>query len=276
VTTRVPPRFQFERVAVLSLAALLAMAAPGPAHAQISLSPTPSPIAVADDEPWFQTREAILFGGTLYFPAGARVYFNRNEMVPTGSHGTVMLYVRTTYEPNSVIFVPLSGGLMQPYERRRAGDLAGTVGSTTPSFPVESTAEAASAGTAGLARAGGPPTSVGSRTPAVVSALGTGPEPAAQPTSGTVAPTAARTPSPPGRNRSLSAAKPEGLNGIFVTFGGERWFSNGPAIALDTARLTRVGQIGETAVYRDPANSAAIYVASSGSSGTLVAPFARR
>jgi hypothetical protein len=256
------------------LAALMATATPNPAAAQISLSPTPAPIAVADDEPWFQSREAILFGGNWYFPAGARVYFNRNEMVPTGIHGTVMLYVRTTYEPYSVIFVPLSGGLMQPYERRRAGDLAGTVGSTTPSFPVESTAEAANAGTAGVARAGGPPTSVGSRPPAVASSIGTGPEPVAQPTSGTLVQEPPRTPR--GRNRSLSAEKPEGLNGIFVSFGGERWFSSGPAIPLDTARLTRVGQIGEAAVYRDPANRAAIYVASTGSSGTLVAPFKRR
>jgi hypothetical protein len=274
MATGVPSRFQLKGVAVLSLTALLSAAAPGPAHAQISLSPTPAPVSVADDEPWFQSRAPILFGGTWYYPAGSRVYFNRNEMVPTGIHGNVMLYVRTTYEPHSMIFVPLSGGLMQPYERRRAGDLAGTVGSTTPSFPVESTAEAASAGTAGLARPGGPPTSIGSRSPAPASSIGTGPEPAAQPTSGSVAMPQPRTPS--GRNRSLSAARPEGLNGIFVSFDGHRWFSSGPAIELDTARLRRVGQIGEAAVYRDPASARTIYVASTGSSGSLVAPFARR
>jgi hypothetical protein len=272
VATRVPLRFHLRHVAVLALIALPTAAAPRAAPVQISLSPTPAPTAIADNEPWFQAREPILFGGTWYFPAGARVYFNRNEMVPTGIYGTVMLYVRTTLEPNSVIFVPLSGGQMQPYERRRAGDLAGTVGSTTPSFPVESTAAAASAGTAGMAAAGGPPTSVGSRVPAMASSLGTGAEPAPQPTSGTVVPTPTRTPA--ARSRLLSAARPEGLNGIFVTFRGERWFSSGRAIELDTSRLQRVGEIGEADVYRDPNNAAVIYVAASG--GGLLAPFARR
>lgn len=258
----------------LGLGIFLFAAVAAPAFSQITAAPTPPPVAVADDEPWFQLREPILFGGTWYYPAGPRVYFNRNEMVGTGIHGGVMLYVRTTVEPYSVIFVPVSGGQMQPYERRRAGDLAGTVGSTTPSFPVESAAAAASSGNAVMPRAGGPPTGIGRPAIEATSMLGSGEVQApVEETSGTLAPptsaaaTAAR--------RRLSAASPEGLNGIFVTFDGQRWFSSGPAIERDSLRLTRVGRLGQSDVYRDDSNTRVIYVAS-GPSGQLVAPFRRR
>ena len=47
-------------------------------------------------------------------------------MVRSGTYGNVPIYVRTTQEPGSIIYVPLAGGLMRPYERPRSGDLAGT------------------------------------------------------------------------------------------------------------------------------------------------------
>ena len=81
--------------------------------------------------------EPIVFAGNYYYPAGPAIHFLANEMVPTGSYRGIQLYSRTTIEPYSVVFVPVAGGLMQPYERRRAGDLAGTTGSSVPSFPVE-------------------------------------------------------------------------------------------------------------------------------------------
>jgi hypothetical protein len=258
----------------LCLGLFLAAAAPAPALSQITAAPTPPPVTVADDEPWFQFREPILFGGNWYYPAGPRVYFNRNEMVGTGIYGGVMLYVRTTFEPYSVIFVPVTGGQMQPYERRRAGDLAGTVGSTTPSFPVESAAAAANSGNAAIPRAGGPPTGIGRAAVETTSMIGSGEaQPAADATTGTVVTTPPAGPAAP--RRRLSAARPEGLNGIFVTFDGRRWFSSGPAIEKDALRLTRVGAIGEAAVYRDDSNARLIYVAS-GPTGQLVAPFRRR
>ncbi len=96
--------------------------------------PTPPPTVTAESEPWFAARAPLLFGGTLYYPAGPQVHFNQNEMVRTGYFGAVPVYVRTTIEPGTVIFVPLSGGLMQPYERRRSSELAGTEGSIASSF----------------------------------------------------------------------------------------------------------------------------------------------
>src|SRR5947208_1010689 len=57
-------------------------------------------------------------------------------MIRTGDFLGIPLYARTTIEPYSVVFVPIGGGMLQPYERRREGELAGTVGSSAPSFPV--------------------------------------------------------------------------------------------------------------------------------------------
>jgi hypothetical protein len=103
-----------------------------------TLTPTPAPTITAENEPWFVSRAPLTIGGILYVPAGPQVHFNQDEMVRSGFYGAIPVYVQTTIEPRSVIFVPLSGGLMQPYERRRSGDLAGTEGSIAPSFPVES------------------------------------------------------------------------------------------------------------------------------------------
>src|SRR5688572_5600195 len=59
-------------------------------------------------------------------------------MVRVGHYNGVPLYADTTLEPHSIVFVPIGRGQMQPYERLRAGDLAGTSGSRLPSFPGRS------------------------------------------------------------------------------------------------------------------------------------------
>src|SRR4051812_30140574 len=108
-----------------------------PALAQISIQPTSPPTVTAENESWYVTNEAVLFAGTPYYPAGPSIHFLANEMVLSGLFRGVPLYTRTTIEPYSVVFVPVAGGLMRPYERRRSGDLAGTTGSSVPSLPVE-------------------------------------------------------------------------------------------------------------------------------------------
>jgi hypothetical protein len=125
------------RCAVRTLIVLVVAIAAAPAGGQ-TLTPTPAPTITAENEPWFLARAPLMIGGILYVPAGPQVHFNRDEMVRTGFYGAVPVYVQTTIEPGSVIFVPLSGGLMQPYQRRRSGELAGTEGSIPPSFPIES------------------------------------------------------------------------------------------------------------------------------------------
>jgi hypothetical protein len=120
----------------LVLTVAITFSAADSGYGQISHQPTPDPIATAQNEPWYLSGDPVTYAGNTYYPTGARVHFNRHEMVRSGFFQGIPLYTRTTLEPYSVVFIPLSGGLMQAYERRRAGDIAGTVGSLTPSFPV--------------------------------------------------------------------------------------------------------------------------------------------
>ena len=105
--------------------------------AQVNIRPTPAPAITAENEGWYQRGEPIVFAGNLYYRAGAAIHFNPNEMVRSGAYEGVPLYTRTTIEPYSVVFVPIEGGRMQPYERPRSGELAGTSGSSVPVLPVE-------------------------------------------------------------------------------------------------------------------------------------------
>ena len=111
----------------------------GSASAQVLSRPTDPPLVTAVNESWYLSREPILFAGDLYYPAGAQVFFNGNRMVRTGYYNGVPIFTDTTIEPFSILLVPVSRGLMQPYERRRQGLLAGTTGSRAPSFPVQVT-----------------------------------------------------------------------------------------------------------------------------------------
>jgi hypothetical protein len=230
------------------------------AHAQIDYRPTPAPLVTAELEPWYLAGEPVMHVGAIYYPAGPQIHFMPFEMVRSGFFQGIPLYVRTTLEPNSVVFVPVGRGLMQPYERRRDGDLAGTVGSRAPSFPVARTPDEP----AGVVQAPAPPT----RAPVYVpdmpaSALGLDwPEPVA--TTG-AAPAVVR---PAARGR-----QPGPADGIFIEFDGARWFSEGVQPRLDRSALTRHGEhrgapvyvrLGDTAIYvpvnRDPDAPLARYV----------------
>ena len=102
--------------------AVVIAGASAPAVAQVNVQPTPAPVVTADDRPWFRARDPIVFDGSLYYPTGAQIFFNRFDMIRSGYCDWVPLYIRTTLEPFSVLFVPVAGGLMQPY---RASSIAG-------------------------------------------------------------------------------------------------------------------------------------------------------
>src|SRR5689334_8140833 len=123
---------------MLRSTALIALVLLGPAtaFAQVQSRPSDAPIVSAERESWYVNGDPVQFAGSVYYRAGAAVFFDGNRMVRTGSFNGVPLYADTTVEPFSLVFVPIGRGLMQPYERPRSGDLAGTVGSSAPSFPV--------------------------------------------------------------------------------------------------------------------------------------------
>ncbi len=235
----------------LAVCFAIACGAAAAVHAQATLHPTPSPLVFADAEAWYQRGDPVMYGGNVYYPAGPQVHFNGDEMVRSGFFLGVPLYTRTTIEPYSMVFVPLAGGLMQPYERRREGELAGTAGSSAPSFPVASPSEPARVAVPLFAQAPGPPMlgTAGTTYPYSVAA------PAATESEAAAASIGAASVAPRPLRR-----RPGSPNGIFVEFEHAKWFSSGPPRILDTARLSRVGTLGGFPVYSADRGGTTIYI----------------
>ena len=233
--------------------------------AQVMSRPTPEPLVTAENTSWYLSGDPITFAGSIYYPTGPNVYFNPYEMVRTGDFNGIPLYSRTTIEPYSIVYVPLPGRIMKPYERRRAGDIAGTTGSTVPSFPVAPTAEPEELSAVGQAAA--PPThyapTLGTYQPTPVDATAAATEPGS--TTGVA----------PYWGPLVSARKPQGLDGIFVEYSDRRWFVSGPAVELDSS-FTQAGEYHGFPVYRREADADTIYVAVSKKARELLTPYSLR
>ena len=219
------------------LLVLIALLSAVPAAAQIQSRPSDPPIVTADNDQWYVRGEPVQFAGDLYYPAGPQVFFNGNHMVRSGQYNGVPLYTDTTVEPFSIVYVPLSRGLMQPFERPRTGALAGTTGSRTPSFPVQLASPTVTA------RATPAPAPVPAA-PAPASSLGTSSQiPGAVGTAGYVVPR------PQDSRPFVSLRRPENNDGVWVEFGGEKWVSAGAAIPFDSSALVRIGERAGFPVY---------------------------
>ena len=114
----------------LVLTAVLA-GVPVMASGQATWQPTPAPTTTAENEAWYRNAEPIPYGDTLYYQAGATVFFNRYQMVRSGAYRGIPLYTDSTQDPFSIIYVPI-GRSDAAVQRRLTGDLAGT----TESRPV--------------------------------------------------------------------------------------------------------------------------------------------
>lgn len=241
----------------------------GPAVvAQMTMQPTPPPIVTADNEAWYQAGVPITHAGNTYYPTGPLVHFNGNEMVRSGHFEAVPLYARTTIEPYSMVFVPLKGGLMQPYERRRSGELADSVGSATPSFPVVRAAEQAGmeyVPGAGMIQAPAPPSLSALVEPAAGSSAG----PSAA--IGTAGADVTFT-----RGPLVTAQRPQGLNGVFVEYDGQRYFADGPAVSFSEKTFTRVGEYYGFPVFRQRGDTKTLYLPPLRGTPTIVAPYRLR
>jgi hypothetical protein len=253
----------------------------GVASAQVVSRPTDPPIVTAENDSWYRLREPVLFAGDEYYPAGATVFFNGNTMVRTGHYNGVPLYADTTLEPYSVVFVPIGRGLLQPYERVRRGELAGTSGSRTPSFPVRSRPDA---GGPAPAAAAVPPTAV--MPPAATVSPAAPPRPAAPPavftaetgavgTSGLATPVAVGTGgvavTRAGSSSLATVRRAESNDGVWLQFMGAKWVSAGPVVPLRAAEFVRVGEYAGFPVYaRKGLDEDTIYLPSSAG---LIAPY---
>ena len=238
------------------------------ALAQVNLQPTPPPLVTAENETWYRAGEPVMSAGSIYYLAGPAIHFNGNEMVRTGFHQGIPLYSRTTIEPYSVVFVPIGGGMMQPYERRRSGQIAGTSGSTVSALPVE-IPSAVGGSAAPILQAPAPPTFAAQPVVDEVVVPPRQPEPRTQVES--------PTPSVGTSGRvARTQIRRQAANGIFVAFQNDRWFSSGPPASLDPRLLTRIGEWYGFPVYaaRDAGDSTIYIPIAEGLD--VVAPYSKR
>lgn len=226
-------------MAIRALLLTFVLAVPQIAAAQSVMRAETPPRAVAGDTAWYRAGEPVPHRGVVYYPGGAQTFFDGNRMVLVGEYRGVPLYADTTLETGSLIYVPVSGRVMQPYERLREGALAGTSGSRTPSYPPD--------------------------TPSPISAADDEARPVG--TSGT------RTPSPPMTDeggRALAPGAPVAVEviapasavrgrGIWVTWRGAAWNAAGPAVRVGP-QFTAIGTLNGRTVYRGPGGEGTIWL----------------
>jgi hypothetical protein len=201
---------------VLGTALLLT---PAVAAAQPGPRPADRPAVTAEGERWYLEGQALTFRGSFYYATGAEVFFNPYQMDRIGSYRGVPLY-STMREPALVVYVPVSLGLMQPYERRPEGHVA-----------TSSAADrVASLGGAGLQIAG--PAYLESADPHYAYGVRRVPLPATMADAGPEIP---RLPGP-----LTTALEPTGLNAFYVDYHTRRWFNSGRAVLLVPSAFIRI------------------------------------
>ena len=261
----------------------------GSVHAQGVAAPSPDPLVTAENEPWYLSGEPLTHDGNVYYPVGPLTAFNRNEMVRSGFYRGIPLYTRTTYEPWSVVYVPLPGGFLQPYIRRRSGDIAGTIGSIGPGVPIDR--DDTSRALTSAPQAPGPPTglldtpidrvlgaapgagAVGTagRVPEAAAAGGmTADAPPQEPA--TRAPRLVVTPRP---RPMITLAGPTGANDAYVEFQSRRWYASGAAVEMDS-RLHRIGEYHGFPVYARDGETSTIYIPVTSNVRSLLTPYSAR
>jgi hypothetical protein len=154
---------------------------------------------------------------------------------------------------------------MQPYERRRAGELADSVGSSTPSFPVVRAAEQAGMEFIGGVQAPAPPSQIGETVDRI--ALAEIPPTDAPP----IGTTGTESTIPPGP--LATARRPQGLNGVFIEYQARRYFADGPAVSFDERAFRRVGEYHGFPVYQQKGQDATLYISPLPGAPEVVAPY---
>ena len=221
---------------------------------QMVVQPTGLPTVTADNEPWYLNGEPIMYAGNMYYPTGAQVFFNQTEMVRSGFYMGVPLYTRTTIEPYSVVYVPLEGGRLQPYQRPRTGELTGTAGSVPSTLPHPP----ATVPPRGLAaQAAGPPSQTTIEVPVQMPRPHVVP-PALQSDPASGVGTTGRTIERPAHVRI--GAPPEGTQSVFIEYAGQRWYPEGPPKPLDRKGLIRLADFHGFAVWAESPEATEIQI----------------
>ncbi len=231
------------RIIVVLAAILTSVLWSTTAAAQIQTRPTDPPLVTAANDSWYILGEPLQFAGELYYRAGPTVFFNGNSMVRTGHYNGVPLYADTTVEPFSVVLVPISRGVLQPYERPRRGQLAGTSGSRAPSLPTALRPDASVIAMAPAAPTASPipAGAIGVYTPDTPAATVTVPR--------DVAGTTGFLPTPRPPAPGVTVRRPDGNDGIWIRFLGMQWVSAGTSVSA-IGKFERVGEYAGLPVFR--------------------------
>ena len=155
--------------------------------------------------------------------------------------------------------------------KRRAGELAETVGSLTPSFPIVRGTEQANTEFLGAVQAPAPPSWLGEAVDR--NAL----EPAAQPPISAAPPVGTTGNAPPvPLGPLMTAQRPQGVNAVFIEYADRRYFADGPAVAFDAKAFTRVGDYHGFPVFQQAGQDKTVYVSTLGGTPKLVTPYRTR
>lgn len=244
-----------------TIAALLTLVIAQAASAQVLSRSTPGPDRTAAGEAWYASREPLYVLGDYYYPAGSTRFFDGSRMVASTFYNGVPIYQDTTLEPYSVVFVPIGRGLVQPYERRRRGEMAGTTGSFVPSFPVQNYAEApALTAQEQLAIDEGrtQPRELMQATDESFSPEPVGTIGVTRVEEDVITPAARRMLRPGG---VTTARRPEYSSAIWLTYDGSRYFSSGPSVDFNASDYRRVGDYQGFSVFkRNGGDDGVIYI----------------
>ena len=216
-----------------AIAVLVLAASVTPVLAQVEMRATDPPLVTAANESWFVLGEPVQFSGDLYVRQGAEVFFNGNTMARVGHYNGVPLYADTTVEPFSVILVPATRGLMQPYVKARLGVRTEASGYGVPS-PI---AMAPTAPTS-------PPMPIGA-----ISVYTPDVAPARAAPMHQIGGTTGLFPLPLMHPGLISVRRPEGNDGIWIRFHGQKWASSGTSVSA-LEGFERVGEYSGLPVFR--------------------------
>ena len=232
---------------VLSVAVLF----PKMSNAQAYSFGSPTPEVTAGTAEWQARNEPIVVSGLVYFPTREFRIFDPSVMVQSSVYQGVPVYADVTLQPFSIVYVPVSRTNMRMYERKREGEIAGTVGSRTPSFPVEIASDTVRESTERAARqaliAGATGTSGISAAPAAVGTTGTIVTPQPAPTAGSID----RARPPRIIVQMIPTPARAATNGVWLEFGGARWYADGAAVPFSIDRFEPVGDYRGFPVYRE-------------------------
>jgi len=214
---------------VIGIVAGLALQLPRAAQAQVTAAPHGARSATTGAD-WRSSGSPLLFGGSAYYPSGPTVFFDGSAMVRSGSFEGVPIYIDGTRDPSNVVYVPVAGGQMRPYERRRADQIADTVVPIPAPTPAPAELETPIA----IARSAQSPVTDSFAVP-----------------TGRV--------SAPGVE---SIPRPYANRGIWIEFGGRIWLAAGAGGPSWSGRFDQIGTYHGFPVYQQPGQTDQIYIPS--------------